>query len=115
MTIALYMDEHVRRAITAGLRLRGVDVLTVQEDGCAGTPDLILLDQATKLQRVMFSQDQDFLIEANRRQTKGIAFAGVIYASQLSVSIGDCIRDLEIITQAANPEDLANSILYLPL
>lgn len=115
MTIALYMDEHIRRAITAGLRLRGVDVLTVQEDEPAGTPDPILLDRATKLQRVMFSQDQDFLIEANRRQAKGIAFTGVIYASQLSVSIGDCIRNLEIIAQAANPEDLANSILYLPL
>ena len=31
MTIALYIDEHIPRAITAGLRLRGVDVL-IQED-----------------------------------------------------------------------------------
>lgn len=115
MTIALYMDEHVRRAITIGLRLRGVDVLTVQEDGLAGTPDPILLDRATKLQRVLFSQDQDFLVEASLRQAEGIGFIGVIYASQLSVSIGDCIRDLEIIAQATEPEDLANSILYLPL
>lgn len=115
MTIALYMDEHIRRAITIGLRLRGVDVLTVQEDGLAGTPDLVLLERATQLQRVLFSQDQDFLIEANRRQTESIAFSSVIYASQLSVSIGDCIRDLEIIAQAAEPKDLANSILYLPL
>lgn len=43
MTIALYMDEHVRRAITNGLKLRGIDVLTVQEDGRTGTPDSILL------------------------------------------------------------------------
>jgi predicted nuclease of predicted toxin-antitoxin system len=109
------MDEHIPRAITIGLRLRGIDVLTVQEDGLAGTPDPILLDRATQLQRVLFSQDQDFLVEANRRQTKSIAFTGVIYASQLSISIGDCIRDLEIITQAAESKDLANSILYLPL
>jgi predicted nuclease of predicted toxin-antitoxin system len=109
------MDEHIPRAITIGLRLRGADVLTVQEDGLAGTPDPILLDRATQLQRVLFSQDQDFLVEANRRQTEGIAFTGVIWASQLSVSIGDCIRDLEIITQAAELTDLANSILYLPL
>ena len=32
MSVALYMDEHVHRAITVGLRLRGVDVLTAQED-----------------------------------------------------------------------------------
>ena len=32
MAIALYMDHHVPRAITHGLRLRGVDVLTAFED-----------------------------------------------------------------------------------
>ena len=32
MSVALYMDEHVHRAITVGLRLRGVEVLTAQED-----------------------------------------------------------------------------------
>lgn len=113
--IALYMDEHIRRAITIGLRLRGVDVLTVQEDGRAGTPDPLLLDRSTELQRVMFSQDQDFLIEANRRQVEGIPFSGVIYAPQLSVSIGDCINDLEIIAKASEFEDLANRVEYLPL
>ncbi len=30
VTVALYMDEHIHRAITTGLRLRGVDVLTAQ-------------------------------------------------------------------------------------
>ena len=115
MTIALYMDEHVRRSITMGLRVRGVDVLTVQEDGRAGTPDPILLDRTNELQRVIFTQDQDFLIEANRRQVEGIAFTGVIYASQLYVSIGECIRDLEIIAKASDPEDLTNRVQYLPL
>lgn len=109
------MDEHIRRAITIGLRLRGVDVLTVQEDGRAGTPDPILLDRATELQRIMFSQDQDFLVEANRRQVEGTSFSGVIYAPLISTSIGDCIRDLEIIAKASEPEDLANRVEYLPL
>ncbi len=109
------MDEQVPRAITIGLRLRGIDILTVQEDGLTGMPDPILLDRATKLQRVLFSQDQDFLIEASRRQAKGIAFTGIIYASQLSVSIGECVRDLEIIAETAEVEDLANSVLFLPL
>lgn len=30
MSVALYMDEHVHRAITVGLRLRGADVLTAR-------------------------------------------------------------------------------------
>lgn len=40
MSLAFYIDEHVPRAITIGLRLRGVDVLTVQEDGLKGKEDL---------------------------------------------------------------------------
>jgi len=43
VTVALYMDEHVHRAITVGLRLRGVDVLTAQDDGRRHVPDHELL------------------------------------------------------------------------
>ena len=115
MTVALYMDEHIPRPITEELRRRGVNILTVQEDNLQGTADVDLLDRATELQRVIFSQDQDFLIEANLRQFNGVSFTGVIYARQTRVSIGDCIRDLEIIAKASEPEDLANRVQYLPL
>ena len=109
------MDEHVHRAITTGLRLRGVDVLTAQEDNRHNTPDPILLDRATELQRVLFSQDDDLLAEAKYRQIEGILFAGVIYAHQLRVTVGACVRDLELIAKATDPEDLANRVEYLPL
>lgn len=46
MSIAFYMDENVPRQITVGLRLRGVDDLTVQEDGRAGMIDPAVLDRA---------------------------------------------------------------------
>jgi hypothetical protein len=109
------MDEHVHMAITVGLRFRDIDVLTVQEDNRAGTPDPLLLDRATELGRVIFSQDQDFLVEAKRRQTEEINFSGVIFARQSRVSVGDCIRDLEIIAKVGNLEEFANRVQYLPL
>lgn len=115
MSITLYMDEHVHRAIPAGLRLRGVDVLTAQEDGRRQTPDDLLLDRATELQRVFFSQDEDLLAEANHRQAKGIPFAGVVYGHQMRVTIGVCVRDLELLAKAADPHDLADRVEYLPL
>ncbi len=58
MTVALYMDVHIHRAITTGLRLRDVDVLTAQEDGHRTAEDARLLDRATELQRVLFTQDE---------------------------------------------------------
>jgi predicted nuclease of predicted toxin-antitoxin system len=92
-----------------------VNVLTAQEDGRSNTPDAVVLDRAAEPQRVLFSQDEDLLAEAKYRQTEGIPFAGVVYAHQLRVTIGVCVRDLELIAKAAEMEDLANRVEYLPL
>ena len=115
MAIALYMDQHVPRAITVGLRLRGVDVVTAHEDGAREFADPLLLDRASELGRALFSRDVDLLAEATRRQRSGISFHGVIYAHQLRVSIGVCIQNLEIIAKAGEPEDLINGVKFLPL
>ena len=113
--IKLYMDHHVRRAIVDGLRARGVDVLTAFEDDHHEVPDAVLLDRSTMLGRLLFSQDDDLLDEAKRRQQSGISFMGVVYGHQRKVSIGQCVRDLEIIAMAGTPQDIENDVVYLPL
>ena len=115
MSLKLYMDEHVPTVLTEGLRQRGVDVFTVQEDGRLGIADSELLDRATNSGRVLFTRDTDFLREAAHRQEQGESFAGVIYAHQLRVSIGTCIDDLELVANACESEDLENQVLHLPL
>jgi hypothetical protein len=109
------MDQHVPRAITTGLRLRKVDVITAHEDGASRMDDSELLNRAGELGRVLFTQDDDLLAEATKRQREGIPFRGVIYAHQLHVSIGTCVHDLEIIAEAGEPEDLINRVEFLPL
>jgi len=109
------MDVHIPRAVTEGLRLRGVNVLTAQEDGIAEISDSQLLDRATALGRVLVSQDKDLLSEAAFRQRRGKNFAGVIYAHQLKVTIGQFIADLELIAKVGEPEDFVNWVEYLPL
>ena len=37
--VKFYMDEHVHPAITRGLRLRGIDVLTAQDAHMLGATD----------------------------------------------------------------------------
>ncbi len=115
MPIQLYMDHHVPRAITLGLRLRGVDVITAYEDHAHQLDDSALLDRAKVLERPLFTRDDDLLSEAARRQEENIPFPGVIFAHQLTVSIGKCINDLEIIAKAADPEDLRGCVIFLPL
>lgn len=115
MSVQFYMDVHVKRAVTCGLRQRGVDVLTAQEDGADQLDDSALLDHATSLIRVLFSQDDDLLREATKRQQNGQHFAGVVYAHQMSITIGQTIHDLELIAKIYEKEDIANRIEFLPL
>jgi hypothetical protein len=115
MPVAFYMNAHIPRAITLGLRMRNVDVLTAQEDGAGTLSDSELLDRATQLNRVIFTFDDDLLAEATRRQRENQPFPGVIYAHPLRISIGQCVHDLELIAKAGEPEDLQNRVEFLPL
>ena len=113
MAHALYMDTCVQSAISNGLRARGVDVLTTQEDGRAETPDPLVLDRAGELGRVVFTRDADFLREGVRRQRAGIRFAGVIYAHQTRVSIGRCVEALYAIADTGSDKEVVNNVTYV--
>jgi hypothetical protein len=43
------------------------------------------------------------------------AFSGVIYSHQLRLTVGALIDELELVANAADPEDLSGAILFLPL
>ena len=113
--IPLYMDEHVPRAITIGLRLRGIDVLTVQEDNFSGKSDPELLDRAVFLKRTVFSHDDDLLVEATKRQRSDQLFYGIIYAHHLNVPIGTCVKDIELLAKNSEIKETKNQVIFLPL
>lgn len=115
MSVGLYMDVHVPAAITRGLVLRGVDVMTAQLDGTTQSDDSDLLDRATELDRILFSQDEDLLAEATKRQRSGQHFSGVIYGHQMGITIGRAVNDLQILAEVGTPEDFANRVEFLPL
>ncbi|MDP3940523.1 MAG: DUF5615 family PIN-like protein [Deltaproteobacteria bacterium] len=97
------------------MRVRGVDVLTAQEDGAGQLDDAALLERAGALGRVLFTRDSDLLAEADLRLRRGQPLVGLIYAHQLQVTIGRCVRDLELIAKVGEPEDLMLRVHHLPL
>jgi hypothetical protein len=115
MAIKLFMDQHIPGPITAGLRLRGIDVLTAFEDGSHRLEDPDLLDRATELGRVLFTEDDDLLVIAHERQISRIDFAGLIYTHQQRITIGKAIEDLELLAKCADPEDFLNEVQFIPL
>ena len=115
MALALYMDVHVPSAVTEGLRRRGVDVLTSQEDGTREASDEALLLRANELDRLLFSQDDDLLRIAAAWRDAGRDFLGVIYAHQRRASVGQLVEDLELIASCCFAEELSGCVTNLPL
>ncbi|MFM8285120.1 MAG: DUF5615 family PIN-like protein [Planctomycetaceae bacterium] len=115
MTLALYTDQHVKLAIVEGVRRKGIDVLTALEDGFDRRSDEDVLTRAHDLGRVIFTQDVDFIVLADEWLAAGRPFAGVVFAHQLGVTIGQAIRDLEIVCRVLTSTEIASQLIRLPL
>lgn len=114
MPVALFMDVHVPRAITEQLRERGVDVLTATEAGTTELEDADLLEHARTLGRPIFTHDIRFKALAERWQQQSRPFAGLIFGHQLHGTIGQYVRDLDLIAKASDVDYWLNRVEHLP-
>ena len=89
--------------------------MRAQEDGHARVPDLILLERATELGRVVFSMDRDFVNEARKKQQHSLEFSGVIYCDMNHLTLGACIENLWVIADLCEPDELYNKIQFIPI
>jgi predicted nuclease of predicted toxin-antitoxin system len=103
-----HLDEHVANAIATGLRRRGIDVTTTPEAGLIGISDILQLDFAGQAGRVVFTQDEDFLIIGQRA-----SHAGIVYCKQGSRSVRHIIDHLELMHVCLMPEEMKNHIEFL--
>ena len=108
------MDEHLDFEITTRLRSAGVDVLTAQEDGAQGMPDVDLLERAMQLGREVVTQDKDFLVEAAQRLRHGKTFCGIFYAPQNTKKKRHYTEWLETYAKLETPENVAGQVIYIP-
>ena len=115
MTYPLYTDQNIMADIVAGLRQRGLDVLTAREDGAARQPDAWLLERASALGRAFCTEDQDLLRITRQWAAEGRNFAGLIYVFQRRAGVGRLIEDIATISSVLSPEELHNRIHYAPL
>ena len=102
------MDENVPSAVTSGLRLRGVDVVTTQDAGMLAASDEAQLTRAASLERVLFSQDADFLT----LHQQGLAHSGLAFAPQWT-PVGDVVRGLLLIHDVLTPEEMRGRVEFL--
>jgi hypothetical protein len=115
MALTFYLDVHIPFAVMHGLRRRGIDVLTSQDDGTREADDEQLLTRATQLHRIVVTQDDDFLVLSDEWQKSGRSFAGIVFAHQEGLSIGRALEDLELIAECCTTAEMANRVVFLPL
>jgi predicted nuclease of predicted toxin-antitoxin system len=112
--LAFYMDHQFPAGVTRGLRLRKIDVLTTVDDGTERLADDLLLQRASDLGRVLVTHDTGFLDMADEWRTIGRQFAGIAFAVQQKLLIGNAIEYLELMAHAMTPEEMHNRLEYIP-
>jgi hypothetical protein len=107
--VRFYLDQHQSHALAAGLRSRGIDVLTASDAGRCGLPDPDQLAFATAQGRVMVSFDPDFLA----LHASGVAHAGIAWCPATKHSVGRLIGALELLHAVLTADEMTNHVEYL--
>lgn len=111
MALKLYADECVDSRVVAGRRRRGVNVVTVAEQGLLGATDEQHLARATAMGRVLVTLDQDFLRLAGER--KGTDFPGLLFVLP-EAGVGEIVRAIDFIASTCDAAEMANLIEWVP-
>lgn len=115
--ISLLADENLDGNSVRGVlpRVRGVDIVRVQDVGLAGADDPTALAWAADQGRVLITHDVETVTRfAFERIDAGLPMPGVIEIVA-SASIGKAVEDLALILECLTDGELENRVLYVPL
>lgn len=104
--ISFLLDEHIPSSVARELKANDVNVKTVYEIGLDGRPDSEILIYAKENELVIVTQDSDFLKLDDEN-------LGIVFLTE-PLEIGDLMRQLTGIIEKFNPEEMKNSIFYIP-
>ncbi|MEM8637446.1 MAG: DUF5615 family PIN-like protein [Cyanobacteria bacterium P01_G01_bin.54] len=107
--LKFHLDEQVSRSVAEGLRRRGIDVTTTPDSNLRGESDRLQLEFAVEQGRVLFTQDDDFLV----LHQQGVEHCGIAYCHPRSRSIGEIVAGLVLMWEVLEPEEMYNSIEFL--
>lgn len=115
--LSLLADENLDANIVRGVlrRVRGIDVVRVQEVGLSGAEDPTVLTWAAEHGRVRVTHDVETVTRfAFERIDAGLAMPGVIEIVA-SASIGKAVEDLALIVACFAEGELDSQLIYIPL
>lgn len=108
-----FADEHVAHALVNGLRTRGMDVVTVQDVGLRSEDDPPLLDYTYQHERILLTNDHDFLGHAAERGARLEPFAPIIFWPQQQRTVGQLLPKILQIATAHNYGEACSKVFFL--
>lgn len=107
--IRFHLDECVPQAVGDGLRRRGIDVTFGTKREQSGDDDERVLRFATAEERVLVTQDADFL----RLAREGHHHTGITYYVPGSRSVGELISTLVLVHGVLTADEMVGHIEFL--
>jgi predicted nuclease of predicted toxin-antitoxin system len=107
--IHFHLDEHIDPDIAAALRRHGIDVTTTVEAGLRSAGDDVQLDYAHSQQRVIVTDDADFI----RHAATSTTHPGIVVCHRRNHSVREIIRGLILIHEVLTPSELTGRIEFL--
>lgn len=106
----IYADENIEQSIIEGLRRRKIEVISAKDLGYAGKPDEFHIKKAFEFKAVILTHDIDFVRIAN---SSDLSHRGIIFSHSKDVSVGQCIRGVELLSNVLTDTDMENHIEFL--
>lgn len=106
----IYADKNIERPIIDGLRRRKIEVISAKELEHSGKPDEFHIKKASEIKAVILTHDIDFLRMASSPEINN---NGIIFSHSKDISIGQCIRGVELIVNVLSDADMENHIEFL--
>ena len=109
MPLSLLCDEHVRFDVINGLRVQGIDIVSVQDLGLRGRPDPEVLSAAQQSGRIVYTSDTDFV----RLSNSGVPHSGVFFHHIRKYSPSAAINVVYLACQVLSPGEMRNRVEFL--
>jgi hypothetical protein len=122
VALSYYLDTHIAKAVAEQLRASGVDVIRCEEVGMADASDEDHLQYATQRNLILVSQDDDFIMLAERWHQVDRSHAGIMKVSHSyrgANQISFIVQQLLFYTEAEQAgavdyrSEIANQVIYL--
>jgi hypothetical protein len=122
VTIRFYADTHIAKAVAEQLRTKGVDIMRCEDVGLQDADDETHLIYASQEDRVLVTQDADFVMLHISWLETGRSHGGIMRVPpelKREAQISFVVKDLYFYYEAArdgalDPEiDIRNQLIYL--